>query len=67
MDLQVITTLIGSLGFPITCCIALFYMLKTEQDRHKEEADGLKESINDLKLLLNELYTYLKTVNEDKR
>jgi hypothetical protein len=63
MDVASITSLIGSLGFPIACCIALFYMLKTEQDRHKEETDSLKESINELKQILTELYTYLKTVN----
>lgn len=63
MDAASITSLIGSLGFPIVCCIALFYMLKSEQDSHKEETESLKASINELRQILTELYTYLKTVN----
>ena len=37
MDMQSITTLIGSLGFPIAACIACFSMLNKERDEHKQE------------------------------
>ena len=41
-----ITTLIGSLGFPIAACIACFSMLNKERDEHKQEMAKVTEAIN---------------------
>ena len=46
MDLSAITTLIGSLGFPIAACIACFWMLNKERDDHKAEMQKVTEAIN---------------------
>ena len=46
MDLSAITTLIGSLGFPIAACIACFWMLNKERDEHKQEMQKVTEAIN---------------------
>ena len=46
MDVQTITTLIGSLGFPIAACIACFSMLNKERDEHKQEMAKVTEAIN---------------------
>ena len=55
MDVGTITSLIGSLGFPIVCCIAMFSMLNKERDAHKEEMDKLNQTINNNTLALQAL------------
>lgn len=55
MDVGAITSLIGSLGFPIVCCIAMFSMLNKERDAHKEEMDKLNTTINNNTLALQAL------------
>ena len=42
MDVSTITSLIGSLGFPIACCIALFLQLRKSDENHKEEMQKVK-------------------------
>ena len=39
MDVNVIIQLIGSLGFPIACCIYLIYSNNKANEAHKEEVD----------------------------
>lgn len=46
MDVNGIAQLVGSLGFPIACCIALFWYLTKMQKQHKEEMDKMSEAIN---------------------
>ena len=55
MDIQAITTLIGSLGFPIAACIACFSMLNKERDEHKAEMQKVTEAINNNTLALEAL------------
>ena len=46
MDVNSIYTAIGSLGFPIAMCIALFWYITRQNEKHKEEIDKLAEAIN---------------------
>ncbi len=55
MDMQSITTLIGSLGFPIAACVACFSMLNKERDEHKQEMAKVTEAINNNTLALEAL------------
>lgn len=55
MDLQTVTALIGSLGFPIAACIAMFSMLNKERENHKEEMDKMTEALNNNTLALQAL------------
>lgn len=55
MDVQTITTLIGSLGFPIAACIAGFSMLNKEREEHKQEMAQLTEAINNNTIALEAL------------
>ena len=55
MDVQTITTLIGSLGFPIAACIACFSMLNKEREEHKVEMSKITEAINNNTLALEAL------------
>ena len=55
MDLSAITTLIGSLGFPIAVCIACFWMLNKEREEHKTEMQKVTEAITNNTIALNTL------------
>lgn len=45
MDVSMVTQLVGTLGFPIVCCGALFWYLVKEKDAHQEEMEELRKSI----------------------
>ena len=55
MDMSAITTLIGSLGFPIAACIACFWMLNKEREEHKAEMQKVTEAITNNTMALNTL------------
>lgn len=55
MDMQTIISLIGSLGFPIAACIAMFSMLEKEREEHKVEMSKITEAINNNTLALEAL------------
>ena len=60
MDMQVITSLIGSLGFPIVCCMTLFWYLTKTAKQHKEEMDKMSEAINNNTNVMNQLILKLE-------
>lgn len=60
MDYNVIASLVGSLGFPIVCCIALFWFLNKTSAQHKEEMNKMSEAINNNTKVMNELITEIK-------
>ena len=55
MDVQTIISLVGSLGFPIAACIAMFTMLDKEREEHKNEMAKITEAINNNTLALEAL------------
>ena len=59
MDISTITNIIGSLGFPIACCIYLFYTLNKQQENHKTETEQLKEAIENNTVILQKLCTMI--------
>lgn len=59
MDISTITNIIGSLGFPIACCVYLFYTLHKEQENHKEETNELKAAIENNTVILQKLCTMI--------
>ena len=46
MDIGVITQLIGSLGFPIACVVAMFFFWNKEREDHKSEMQKMTEALN---------------------
>lgn len=46
MDVNQIMQAIGTLGFPIVACCALFYYLNKEQESHKSEMQAVTEALN---------------------
>lgn len=55
MDVQVIGQLVASLGFPIVACGAMFWMVNKQEERHKEEMDGMRKTIEDNTNILTSL------------
>lgn len=53
MDIQAITQMIGSLGFPIVACGAMFWQLNVTSKRHQEEVEKLQQTLeNNTKALI---------------
>ena len=55
MDAQAFSQLISSVGFPIIACMIMWKSLQDSTAAHKEEMDGMKESLNQNTLVLSEL------------
>lgn len=53
MDASAITSLISSVGFPIACCIYLIYSNNKTAEKHAEEVEKLRETVeNNTKVML---------------
>ena len=65
MDTQRITTMIGSLGFPIVMCIIMIKLIFTMEESHKEEINALKESLNNNTNVLTKVETMLNIYMKD--
>lgn len=46
MDVNALIQLIGSLGFPIVACVALFWRMVKSDEQHKEEMNKMSEALN---------------------
>lgn len=46
MDINMITDLVGNLGFPIAVCVAMFWYCNKISEKHIEESRGFVEAIN---------------------
>lgn len=60
MDFATISQLISSVGFPIAACVALFWQMTKESERHKEEMNALKESLNKNTLAITKLVVFMQ-------
>lgn len=55
MDMNTVVQLIGSLGFPIAACIAMFWTLNKEREERIAEMQKFTEAINNNTLALEAL------------
>jgi hypothetical protein len=55
MDANTIIQLVGSLGFPIVMCGALFWRMVKSDEQHKAEMDKLSEALNNNTIALTKL------------
>lgn len=55
MDVNSIIQLVGSLGFPIVACGALFWRMVKSDEQHKEEMGKVTESLNNNTMALVKL------------
>ena len=55
MDVSAIVQVVGSLGFPIAACIAVFWYLMKESENHKAEVNKLSEALQNNTVALTKL------------
>lgn len=46
MDVNTLIQLIGSLGFPVAACVALFWRMVKSDEQHVEEMNKMSEALN---------------------
>ena len=63
MELQSIQAFIGSLGFPIVCCLIQFYVILKMNKSHVETLTELKRTIDNNTKSIMDLSNSLKGVN----
>lgn len=66
MNVTDITQFIGTLGFPIVCCGALFWYMIKEKDAHKAEMEELRKSVEANTYAINSLCAHLGGTTNDK-
>lgn len=62
MDVGTITSMIGSLGFPIVACIYMAYVNAKQTEAHKEEMSKMTEAVNELKVAITSLVDKISNV-----
>ena len=60
MDANEIMTLIGTLGFPIVMCGALFWYMIKQNELHSTESREMRDAVSELKLAIIELTDKLR-------
>lgn len=62
MDIEVITQIVTSVGFPIVACGGLFWYINKVTDSHKEEVKAMMDSLNQNTLVLTELKELISAI-----
>ena len=65
MDASNITTLIGSLGFPIVACGAVFWYLNKERESHEQEMRVLTDALNSNTKVITEMKVLIETIQKE--
>lgn len=55
MDVNSVTQIISTVGFPIAMCIALLWYIKDLTDKHKQETEQFIQALNNNTLVLQKL------------
>lgn len=64
MDAAMVQQLISTLGFPIACAIAMFYMWNKEREDHKMEMQNMTDALNNNTQALIKIEEFLKNGRE---
>ena len=67
MDANAIISLVGTLGFPIVMCGALFWYMIKQNEQHSTESREMRDAINELKLAIVELTDRLRGDGDNER
>lgn len=65
MDVNSITTLISSVGFPIFVSLVLFYYIYKMQEKTNDTIKSLTEAINNNTNIVNNLISHMNDVRSD--
>lgn len=67
MDANAIISLVGTLGFPIVMCGALFWYMIKQNEQHSTESREMRDAINELKLAIVDLTDRLRGGGDNER
>lgn len=62
MEIDSVIQLVSNVGFPVAVCIALFFYMEKQNERHQQETDKLNETVQSNTKVLTELCTLIKTL-----
>ena len=65
--MQEILTAIATVGFPIVACIALFYYIYKQAERHKDEINALTTALNNNTIVLSKLSEKIDVLTQIRR
>lgn len=60
MDVNNLTALVGTLGFPVVMCLMFFKYIKQMTEQHKQEVKELSEAVNNNTLVMQQLIDKLE-------
>lgn len=60
MDVNAITQIISSMGFPVAVCLICFWYINKQSEEHKAEIDELTKALNNNTLVMQRLADSLK-------
>ena len=66
MDVNTITQIISTVGFPIACCIYLVWNQNKADERHKDEIDKLRASLDNNTKVISKLCNKLDIDIDEK-
>lgn len=55
MEIEAITQMVNTMGFPIACVVALFMRMTKQDEMHKQEIDKLSEALQNNTLVMTKL------------
>lgn len=64
MDVQTVTTIISTVGFPICVCLICFWYINKMQESHKAETDKLAEALNNNTIVMQKLIDNIEASNK---
>ena len=67
MDANAIISLVGTLGFPIVMCGALFWYMIKQNEQRSTESREMRDAINELKRAIVELTDRLRGGGDNER
>lgn len=62
MDITEVTQLISNAGFPIGMCLLVFYYMAKQDNKHTEETEHLRSTLEENTKVLQELTILIKNV-----
>lgn len=62
MDITEVTQLISNVGFPIGMCLLVFYYMAKQDNKHAEETEHLRSTLEENTKVLQELTILIKNV-----
>ena len=47
MDIQGVSSIVGTLGFPIACCVYMMYYVREQQQENRKQIENLNDKYDE--------------------